>query len=191
MSSPNRPSAWLYVLGVVLTFGGCGTSCGMNLWQSQQRVQRLQRLVMPGAHELALAPGKHVLYAESRSTVDGTAYVWHGGALPCELVRLEGNQPVPLASPSASESYSFGGYEGQSMFTFEVAAAGRHRLTCRVETGAPMVMALSRGHVLGSMIYSTLGGFLVSALGLFTIFLTRDRRRQNELHEQHQQHTGE
>jgi hypothetical protein len=178
MSSPKRPSGWLYVLGVLMTFGGCGASCGMTLWQSNERVERLQRLVMPGAHEIDLSPGEHVLYAESRSTVDGTAYVWHGGALQCELVDSASNQAVPLSASSVSESYSFGGYEGQSMFSFEITTAGRHRLTCNVETGGPMVVSLSQGHVLGNMLYSMLGGFLVAAAGLTMILLTWDKRRQ-------------
>jgi hypothetical protein len=178
MSSPKRPSGWLYVLGIVMTFGGCGASCGLTLWQSSERVEHLQRLVMPGAHEIDLAAGDHVLYAESRSTVDGKAYVWHGGALQCELVASATNQPVPISASSASESYSFGSYEGQSMFTFDIATAGRHRLACDVETGGPMVVSVSQGRVLGSMLYSMLAGFLVAAAGLTTILLTWDKRRQ-------------
>lgn len=168
----------MYVLGIVMTFGGCGASCGLTLWQSNERVDRLQRLVMPGAHELDLSAGDHVLYAESRSTVDGTAYVWHGGALPCELVAIATSQPVPLSTSSVSESYSFDSYEGQSMFTFDVATAGRHRLACDVETGGPMVVSVSQGHVLGNMLYPMLAGFLVAAAGLTTILLTWDKRRQ-------------
>jgi hypothetical protein len=178
MSSPKRPSGWLYVLGIVLIFSGCGASCGMTLWQTSKRVDALQRVIMPGAHEVELAPGEHVLYAESRSTVDGTAYVWHGGALQCELVASASNQPVPLRASSANESYSFASYEGQSMFTFEIASAGRHRLACDVETGGPMVVSLSRGHVLGRMLYSMLAGFVVAAAGLTMILLTWDKRRQ-------------
>lgn len=177
MSSPKRPSGWLYVLGIIMTFGGCGASCGMTLWQSSKRVEDLQRVVMPGAHELELSAGEYVLYAESRSTLHGTAYVWHGGALRCELAESASNRTVPLSPSSVNESYSFGSHEGQSMFTFEIAQPGRHRLACEVETGGPMVVSLSQGHVLGSMLYSMLGGFLVAAAGLTMILLTWDKRR--------------
>ncbi|HWN72076.1 MAG TPA: hypothetical protein VNM90_30765 [Haliangium sp.] len=178
MSSSKRPSGWLYVLGIVLTFGGCGASCGVTLWQSSKRVDGLQRVVMPGAHEVELSPGEYVLYAESRSTVNGTAYLWHGGALQCQLAESASNQPVPLSGASVNESYSFGSYEGQSMFSFEIPSAGRYRLACDVETGGPMVLSLSHGHVLGSMLYSMLAGFLVAAGGLTMILLTWDKRRQ-------------
>jgi hypothetical protein len=176
MSSPKRPSGWLYVLGILMTFGGCGASCGVTLWQSSERVDGMQRVVMPGTQELELAAGDHVLYAESRSAVDGTAYAWSGGALKCALADASG-QAVPLSSSSMDENYSFSGYEGQSMFTFEAVTAGRYRLTCEVESG-PMVVAVSEGHVLGSMWYSMFGGFLVAAAGLTMILLTWDKRRQ-------------
>jgi hypothetical protein len=178
MSSPKRPSGWLYVLGVVMTIGGCGASCGVTLWQSNERVERLQRMVMPGTHQVELLQGEHVIYAESRSTVDGTAYVWRGGALQCELIESTSEKAVHLSSPSVDENYAFGGFEGQSMFTFEITSPGRHRLMCEVETGGPMVVSLSRGHVLGSMLYSMLAGFLVAAAGLTMILLTWDKRRQ-------------
>jgi hypothetical protein len=178
MSSPKRPSGWLYVLGIVMTIGGCGASCGVSLWQSNERVERLQRMVMPGTHQVELSTGEHVLYAESRSAVDGTVYVWHGGALQCELIERASEKAVPLSSPSVNENYAFGSYEGQSMFTFEITSPGRHRLTCDVGTGGPMVVSLSRGHVLGNILYSMLAGFLVAAAGLTMILLTWDKRRQ-------------
>lgn len=166
----------MYVLGILMTFGGCGASCGLTLWQSSDRVAAMQRVVMPGTHELELAAGDHVIYAESRSTVDGTAYAWSGGTLKCGVESADG-QSVPLETSSVDENYSFSGHEGQSMFTFEAATAGRYRLGCELDSG-PMVVAVSHGHVLGSMWYSMLGGFAVAAAGLTMILLTWDKRRQ-------------
>lgn len=171
----------MYVLGIVLMFGGCGASCGITLWQSSIKVDAMQRLVMPGEHEVELAAGSHVIYAETRSTVGGTSHVWHGGALQCTAVESASSKPAPLSAASMSENYSFGAFEGQSMFELEIATAGRYRIACQVESGGPMTIALSRGHVLGSMLYSMLGGFVIAAAGLTTILLTWDKRRKHRV----------
>jgi len=171
----------MYVLGIVLMFGGCGASCGMTLWQTSNKVDRMQRLVMPGEHEVELAAGSHVLYAEARSTMGGTSYVWHGGALQCTVVESASSRPVPLNATTMNESYSFGGFEGQSMFELDVVTAGRHRVACEVASGGPMTVALSQGGVLGGMLYGMLGGFVIAAAGLTTILLTWDKRRKHRV----------
>lgn len=181
MSFKPPPSAWLYLLGVVLMFGGCGASCGLTLWHSSAKVDRMLRLVMPGEREGELAAGSYVLYAETHSAVDGTSYAWNGGSLQCAVVDSASNQPVPIKAATARESYSFGGYAGQSMFEFDIARTGKYRVGCDVESGAPMVIALSQGAVLGSMFYATLGGFLMAAAGLTTILLTWDKRRKHRV----------
>jgi hypothetical protein len=180
MTFKPPPSGWMYVLGIALVFGGCGASCGITLIHSSAKVDAMQRLVMPGQHEGELAAGSHVLYAETRSTVDGKGYVWNGGTLQCDLVDSASNQPVPMRTATASENYSFGGFAGQSMFEFDIATAGRYRLACEAESG-PMVVALSQGAVLGSMFYAMLGGFVVAAAGLTTILLTWDKRRKHRV----------
>jgi hypothetical protein len=171
----------MYVLGIVLMFGGCGASCGMTLLQSSARVERMQRLVMPGEHEVELTAGSYVLYAETRSAVDGKSYVWHGGSLECAVGNRASEQPAPIHAATTSENYAFGGFAGQSMFDVEIATTGRYLVTCKVERGGPMVMALSHGRVLGSMFYSMLGGFVVAAAGLTTILLTWDKRRKHRV----------
>jgi hypothetical protein len=171
----------MYVLGIVLMFGGCGASCGMTLWQTSNKVDRMQRLVMPGEHEVELAAGSYVVYAEARSTMAGTSYVWHGGALQCTVIESASSRPVPLKTATMSESYSFGGFEGQSMFELDVVTTGRHRVACEVASGGPMTIALSQGPVLGSMLYAMLGGFVIAAAGLTTILLTWDKRRKHRI----------
>lgn len=171
----------MYVLGIALMFGGWGASCGISFWQTSAKVDSMQRLVMPGEHEIELAAGAHVLYAETRSAVGGTSHVWHGGALQCTVVEIASGRPVPLTATTMSESYSFGAFEGQSMFELDIATTGRHRVACQVATGGPMTVALSHGHVLGGMIYAMLGGFVVAAAGLTTILLTWDKRRKHRI----------
>lgn len=171
----------MYVLGIALMFGGWGASCGISFWQTSAKVERLQRMVMPGEHEVELAAGAHVLYAETRSTVGGTSYVWHGGALQCTAIESASNRPVPLTAARMTENYSFGGFDGQSMFELDIPTAGQYRVACQVASGAPMTVALSRGHVLGSMLYAMLGGFVVAAAGLTTILLTWDKRRKHRI----------
>lgn len=171
----------MYVLGIALMFGGCGASCGMTLWQSSAKVDAMQRLVMPGEHEVELAAGEHVIYAETRSTVGGTSYVWNGGALQCTAVESASSKPAALSAATMSENYSFGGFEGQSMFELDIATAGRHRVACEVATGGPMTVAISQGRVLGSMLYTMLGGFVIAAAGLTTILLTWDKRRKHRI----------
>lgn len=171
----------MYVLGIALMFGGCGASFGMTLWQTSAKVDAMQRLVVPGEHEVELAAGSYLLYAETRSTIGGTSYLWHGGALQCSAVESASSRPAPLTAATLSENYAVGAFEGQSMFELEIATAGRYRVECQVGTGGPMTVALSRGHVLGGMVYAMLGGFVVAAAGLTTILLTWDKRRKHRV----------
>lgn len=173
-------SGWFYVLGILMMFGGCGAPFGALLWSSAADIESMQRFVMPGAQTMTLSPGQYVLYAETSSVVDGKSYMWTGGSVSCQVIESETQRPVTsLSAASMNESYTIGGYKGESMFELDIEQGGSFVLGCEVE-GGPMVIAINRGRVLGNMVYPMLGGLLVFALGIAVIVVTRKKRRVSQ-----------
>ena len=178
-------SRWPYILGIVMMFGSCSGYCGVSTWRMSARADAMQRFTMPGAHTLYLSPGHHVLYTHSDFVYDDTYDMsfWDGGRITCYLTEDTTHRRVPLPTISRPmrETYGIGSDRGHSLFDFKVEEAGTYVLECETEDSDRVLMGLSRGRVLGGMLYTMLGGFLVGGLGLAIIVVTR-RKRQARPH---------
>src|SRR5690606_42005217 len=82
-------------------------------------------------------------------------------ALWCLLIsRPRAATPLPYTTLfRSSETYTFGSYQGASLFDFEPAQAGAYRLSCEVTGGASSqgVVAIGQGLDFGSLIFGVLG----------------------------------
>jgi hypothetical protein len=170
------PSGWLYVLGILVMFGGCGASMGLTLWQVSGGLESMERMVVPGEKEITLEADSYTLFYESRSVIDGQVMVSVGaGTLACSILSADG-QAIKLRGSSVSKTYGVGSYQGQSVFEFDIPASGNYRVGCNLDGGTG-VIALGDGFsvaVLAIGIIATLACFVI---GLIIIWRTRKRRR--------------
>lgn len=170
----------MYVVGAVVMAGGCGASVGGSLWRVMSEVEDMQRVVVPGSHDLELQSRTYTIYWESRSVVDGTAYMNPGQAtVRCQLGTPAG-EPVSIRGASVDKTYTFGSsYQGESLFEFDIDRPGTYRLSCEMlgESSSQGVLAIGQGMAIGSIVLGLLGGMVAFGLGLFIILRTHMRRR--------------
>jgi hypothetical protein len=169
----------MYVVGVLVMIGGCGASIGGAIWQSLSRVEGMQRVVIPGSHELALEAGTYKIYWESRSVVDGAMHITTGHASVRCVLTTASDESVDIRNVSFGEEYTFGSYKGDALFDVHIVRPGAHRLSCEVSGGTTSggVLAIGRGLALGGILIGVLGAVLAFGLGLFIILATAFRRR--------------
>jgi hypothetical protein len=169
----------MYVVGVLVMIGGCGASIGGAIWQSLSRIEDMQRVVIPGSHELAFDAGTYKIYWESRSVVDGAVHITTGHAsVRCGLSAASG-ESVDIRTVGISEEYTVGSYKGEALFEVDIVRPGAYRLSCEVSGGTTSegVLAVGRGLALGGILFGVLGAVLAFGLGLFIILRTAFRRR--------------
>jgi hypothetical protein len=140
----------------------------------------MPRMVVPGEHEFALEAGDYVVYGESESIVDGTAYENGRFSVRCGLAAHDG-AAIALSHPTVARTYSIGGHTGNGMFEFELPSDQTVTLSCTTEDGKAVV-AIGRG--IGGAIVA---GVLSILLGLFggliifvVVFIKRRRWRRRE-----------
>lgn len=172
MNAPTRLRASWYLLALVPLTIGILVAIKL-VFALFDDVERMDRVIVPGQRELELTPGEYVLYAETRSVVDGVTYQAASVQLRCAMVDRDG-APVELDSPNGSTTYALGGFAGTSFAEATIPSAGVYRLTC---TGGPAVVALGGG--IGTRIVAVvITGFASFGLALFTVLLVRRRRRK-------------
>lgn len=162
MSGPSRKG---YVLaGAVLVAGAIGLAAILYLGLSGLS---MQRVVVPGADELALdEPGRYTIYHESRSVMDGRVYdVADVSGLTVELVSAETGESVPLDAPGANTTYELRGRSGRAVLTFEVGRPGAYRLSAGYPTGGGPETVLAVGKGFGTRIAMTIAGAIAVAIG--------------------------
>lgn len=124
------------------------------------------RFVVPGSAEVELEEtGRHTIFHESISTLDGAVYrVGDVSGLEIEVVSPDGS-PVRVISPTGSMEYRLGGREGTAMAAFEAEEPGTYRIsaTYRGGEGPETVLAVTRGF--GTRIVTTIFGAIGLALG--------------------------
>ncbi|HWU90475.1 MAG TPA: hypothetical protein VN253_24590 [Kofleriaceae bacterium] len=154
---------------------------GTALSQSSATIEEMTRMVVPGRAEIVLPMGDTTLYAESRSVVDGKAYVLDGRLeLHCGVADTAGT-PAPIVRSLSEVSYSIGGYAGRSVFDVHIATPGTYVFECEGDAAHPFALAI--GHGIGTWIVVGLVGGLVPGLLAVVVFVvvlvkrSRQRRR--------------
>jgi hypothetical protein len=141
----KHPTAWLYLLAILLPIGGCAGTIGLvakGLDSLTDKVAALPRAATPGAATVELPAGTHEIFYETRAGAGDTSYATTtekvAAPVDCTLA-APGGADVPLATPSGQTHYSFKGRAGESIYRVEIAKAGKYELACAdaaVRTGA-------------------------------------------------------
>ena len=171
---PSR--AWYALIAIpFLIAGGLDVCTIIGMFE---RLDSMQRFVVPGVTELELDRGEQVIYGETRSVVDGVGYVGSSFEVRCSLENVASGQPLSLDEPTGNTTYSFGRYKGESLWEVEVPTTGRYRMTCEgPDTKA--VLAVGAGLGFGTAVLQILlSGVLALALaGLIGWRVSRARSR--------------
>ncbi|MFC7378612.1 hypothetical protein [Brevundimonas sp. GCM10030266] len=182
---PGRIFYLVALLPMILGFAAMGVILATQLPKMKDG---LQQIVVPGAREVALEPGTHTVFLETRSVVEGRAYVVD--EVPGLQVRVEDAEgaSVALSDPAASSTYSLGGRQGRSIGAFRIEQAGIYRVSADYgEGGGPQaVIAVGRDFIGGLLIsiFSSLGA-VFAGLGLTVglaiwIYVSRHRARAGD-----------
>jgi len=137
----------------------------------------MPRVVVPGSGDVELGAGDHVVYFEARSKVDDTTYYAPGLSLRCTITAAGDNAVLDLSSSSASSSYSYGDFQGQSVWTLTTPSAGTYHVTCSGE-GGPGVIAFGEGIVTGLLIFFGVTLALIAAIIVIVVVVRRKRKRR-------------
>lgn len=172
----RSPSAWLYLLGVLVWIGGCCGGIGNTIWAFGTSVQDQPRGTFPGDLHMDLESGRHVIFLETKSTLADGAHASVGvSGLECDVVGPDG--AVPVYTPAATSTYSFSRFAGESVLGFEARKSGTHGLTCTHDGDETVVLAVGGGlggDVVGGLRTAALAGFL--GLGICVAVFALRRR---------------
>lgn len=172
---PDRPTSAGWYL---VAFGLIGSALAISLTgfnQMREVVDTMQRRVMPGVHEVALAGGKASLYYEHRSEIKDTTYETPQDlTFTCSL-RDQRGKTLKLEPITGKVTYSVGPYSGRKVWDVDVMAPGSYNLACDAER--PFVLSLGGG--IGAwLVVAIVGGLVPGLAGLIVIaFVTIKRRR--------------
>ena len=138
----------------------------------------LHRVVMPGKAELVLPPGLSTLYVESRSIVDGKAYLSSQElSYRCSLTDATG-KAVPLETSTMKAKYAGGDYAGESALEARIRTAGTYTLACE-SSSDPFVIAVGAGVGAWTWVMIVGGGVPCGiATIMFVVVLLRRRRQK-------------
>lgn len=174
-----------YVIGLLCLLAGMSMA-GWLAWSEVAALRNVMiRVVVPGSTELTLdETGTYTIFHESDSVVDGKLYSASNISGLSVTVTADNGQQIAVTVPNVSSSYSMGGHNGKSVLAFDIASAGRYRLSALYANGRTepqTVLAISRGFVgrlvgtILGVVFSILAGF-GSALAL--VLTTYFRRRR-------------
>lgn len=143
-------------------------------------LEGMPRLVVPGERSVELDAGNYVVYGESRSIVDGTAYVSDQFSVRCALAKQDGTE-IPLSHSSIERTYELGDHAGSGLFEFELPTRETVKLSCTTEDGK-VVLAIGRGiggAIVAGVLSVMLGG-LAAVVVFVVVFIKRRRWRRRE-----------
>jgi outer membrane protein OmpA-like peptidoglycan-associated protein len=182
---------YLAALGTLVV----GTALGATILTNQLRgvTAGLQQIVVPGSHDIALAPaGVYTIFHEQRAVVAGRYFASdrHLDGLKLQLALLPAGEEIAIAPASARVRYDVAGREGASIATFTIPAPGTYRLRAWYPDAAAdttAVLAVGQGvegrvstAIFGSLAAGLAGLFAATAIAVATF--VRSRRRLRPAH---------
>lgn len=160
------------VLGVGLLVAGVviGARSVVSLFGLFDRVAAMQRFVGPGSFTMTLPDGESVIYAETRSRVDGKVVAPGDVDFACsaEHATIE-------TKNIGTFSYSDDTFTGHTVFAIEVPRAGAYAVACTA--AQPFVIAVGQ-NIVGGSILGVLAAIALSLLGGALITLVVWKRDQ-------------
>jgi len=140
-----------------------------------ENIATMQRMVAPGERSFVLNAGSYVVFGETDSIVNDTAYHNEQLSVSCSLAREDGTK-VALERPTAKTTYSLGGYAGSGIFEFALASPATVKLSCTTEAGkAVLAIGGGVGAAIVVGLISGLFGFF-GAGGVFLVVFIKRRR---------------
>jgi hypothetical protein len=177
----TSPSKWWYLLGVLLPVVGCGATLALGLGGLSDKVEAMQRVVVPGQATITLEAGSHTAFYETRSRVDGQSFATGDNlsGLRCNITSSSG-QRAEISSSSSSTSYSFGSHAGVSLFDIDVEAAGDYLFACSYsEAGKTnaVVIAIGSG-MMAAIIKLVIPAALFGIAGIVVLVVVYRKRKR-------------
>jgi hypothetical protein len=170
-------SRWGYLVAFLLVLGSCGVAVPSML-SLADAVERMPRVRVPGSGKITLEKGDHVIFAETQSVWEGSVIKTEGSlSMRCGLSSPSGMQ-LDLSPLGTSYQYNLGSRAGESMFRFDVKEPGEHTLACEVESGTPLVLAVSPIGAFKGMVTWIVGALVLLLGGIVLAVVTLVRRRR-------------
>jgi hypothetical protein len=145
-SPRRRPSAWFYLLVVLLPIGGCALTVSQMAEEAStinQRIAALPRAAATGESRIGLAKGESAVFFVSPTTSDGSSVTKRASTdakepapVDCTLVSPQGVK-VPLETTDDETRFTMNHLEGRLLFAVKHDRAGFYQLSCAYSaTGA-------------------------------------------------------
>jgi hypothetical protein len=176
-----------YVIAGMTIVSGLAIATLNPNYQSRVIADRLQQVVVPGFHDIALLEtGVHTIFHEHRAIVGGRYFASDRDLSGVQL-RLESTSArstIPLDPPSARTQYRLADREGSSIATFRIGEPGLYRLSAwysEPTSHTSAVLAIGHG-VERRILLATLGSFIVApaavggGVGIAIATFVRNRR---------------
>ncbi|MCX5813809.1 MAG: zinc ribbon domain-containing protein [Proteobacteria bacterium] len=187
----HGPSRWFYALSALILVVGIASFVLLLLNSLSGLDKSLARIVVPGKYDMNLTvKGKYIIFYEYQSLIGDKVYQT-GQKIPqmrCNVLSKATGQPVALASPSMSYSYSFG-KSGIAVLEFTITQPGAYEIAAwysEGKTGQEVVFAIGKGfqEKIMTTIFSciaVLGGSIVLAIVIFIVTLIKRRRARQSV----------
>ena len=164
-----RSRSWFVVAGLIALAGIAGALLHL-MPRLSAADSRMIRVVVPGNTTLTLdKAGRHTIYHEKKSTVDGRYYASETvSGLRLGLADAATGAPVKLTEPAVASSYAIGSRTGSSIYAFTIDRPGRYRLAADLAGGRSepkVVLAIEQG-MLGEMFSLIFGTMAIAFAGL-------------------------
>ena len=158
-----------------VSFGLLGTAIAIGLTgfnQYNETIEGMQRRLMPGSVEIALASGRTTLYLEEHSIFDGQVVDTPPFDVKCTCIDISGH-PAPIGKPADNVRYSIDHFAGPDVADIMIPTPGTYVLAC--EGSQPYVLAVGAG--IGNWkIVGIVGGMVPGIAGLTLGILTVVKR---------------
>lgn len=185
-AAKKRPGRGWYAAAALPVICGFAAMGVVLFTQLSKMDDGLEQIVVPGARELRLEPGRQTVFLEYRSIVDGRVYAVDQVAGLTVRVEAADGAPVAVSAPMGSSTYTLGGRQGEAIHVFSVEQAGTYRISADYggQEGPQTVIAVGQGFMgrLFATVFLGLGSvFLGLILGVATavgIYLARRRSGQ-------------
>jgi hypothetical protein len=181
-TSPQKPSRWFYVVGIVILIVGpvvssvvLFSSVFSNLGNMAAEIQSTQ-VVMPGSSDITLQQtGKYTIFYEYRSMVGNRIYSTDENipGIIVNIVSKGTGDGIPLSSASTNSSYSLGSRSGIGLFDFDIDEPGIYELSAsypavqgqQEEQRQEIILAVIHSSVI-ERIFGSIMGIVASAMAI-------------------------
>lgn len=122
-ATPNIPSRWWYLLGVLLTVAGIAVFVVLQISKTDPDF----RVVFPGQEDIELDEGEYTLFYEHTSLFNGVPFVTDPIVPALRFFVADTEEVgVPLETPTVNKMYDFDDRAGYSVVNFSIETAGTY-----------------------------------------------------------------